>query len=275
MVFGIAFLAVAVWETFRPKRPLSSAVTHRWSRHGIMLCVCTAVLVGFYRVTPVIVALKVSGSRLGLFNKPWAPLAVRCALAIVLIDLLRYGVHRAYHTFPLLWRVHKVHHSDPDFDLTTGTRVHPFEVIITQGANMAAIAILAAPPAAVLIVELTACMQSFMGHANASLPAWIERPLRLLFVTPDMHRVHHSEEVTEQGRNLGDIFPWWDHLFRTYQSEPAAGQSGIVIGMKGYQNQESLGLAFMLLQPFRSEPLESQLAEQAMASDPLSTNPTS
>jgi sterol desaturase/sphingolipid hydroxylase (fatty acid hydroxylase superfamily) len=158
---------------------------------------------------------------------------------------------------PFLWRVHHVHHSDPDFDLSTGARAHPIEVALTQGANLAAVAILAAPVAAVLAAELFSCAQSFFSHANASLPAWVEEPLRWVFVTPDMHRIHHSEEVGEQGKNLGDIFPWWDRLFRTYQQTPDAGQDRMVVGLKGFQNEGSLNLSFMLLHPFRLQPQET------------------
>jgi sterol desaturase/sphingolipid hydroxylase (fatty acid hydroxylase superfamily) len=141
-------------------------------------------------------------------------------------------------------------------------RAHPIEVTLTQGANLVAVAILAAPPAAVLTAELFSCAQAFFSHANASLPGWLEKPVRWMFVTPDVHRVHHSEEVREQSRNLGEIFPWWDHLFRTYLEAPAAGQDRMLVGLKGFQNDKSLDLTFMLLHPFRlqSQEVSSQEA---------------
>ena len=150
--------------------------------------------------------------------------------------------------------------SDPDFDVSTGARVHPIEVVLTQGAYFAAIAIFAPPVMGVLIAELLSAFQSFFGHANASLPGWVEKPLLVLFVTPDMHRIHHSEEVAEQYKNLGEIVPWWDHLFGTYLAAPAAGQDGMVVGLKGYQDDGSLGITFMLTQPFMPE---RQLAASA------------
>jgi sterol desaturase/sphingolipid hydroxylase (fatty acid hydroxylase superfamily) len=174
-------------------------------------------------------------------------------LALLLLDFVKYATHWTYHSVPFLWRVHQVHHSDPDFDVSTGTRVHPIEVVLTQGVYLGVIAIFAPPVLGVLIAELAGAFQSFFGHANASLPGWMEKPLRVLFVTPDMHRIHHSEEVVEQFRNLGEIFPWWDRLFRTYLAAPAAGQDAMVVGLKGYQNNGSLGVAFMLKQPFVSE----------------------
>jgi sterol desaturase/sphingolipid hydroxylase (fatty acid hydroxylase superfamily) len=217
------------------------------------MIVCTIVSVGLYRASPVVVAVAFAGSRYGLLNKSWIPFVGRCILAILLLDFVKYGVHRAFHAVSFLWRVHRVHHSDPDFDVSTAARVHPIEVVVLQGAYFAAIAIFAPPVIGVLIAELLSAFESFFGHANASLPGWVEKPLRLVLVTPDMHRIHHSEEVEEQYTNYGDCFPWWDRLFRTYLEQPAAGPQEIVVGLKGYQNEASLGVGFMLSQPFLRE----------------------
>jgi sterol desaturase/sphingolipid hydroxylase (fatty acid hydroxylase superfamily) len=206
--------------------------------------------VGSYRASPVVIAASFAGSTFGVLNKPWLPFAARCILALLLLDLVKYALHRACHSVVLLWRMHQVHHSDPDFDVSTAFRVHPIELIFTQFGYFGAIAILAAPPVAVLIAELASTFQGFFGHANARLPQWLEKPVRVIFVTPDMHRIHHSEEIREQNRNLGDIFPWWDHLFGTYVSAPAAGPAEMITGLKGFQNPRSLSFAFMLRQPF-------------------------
>jgi sterol desaturase/sphingolipid hydroxylase (fatty acid hydroxylase superfamily) len=255
-LFVASFLGVAIWESFRPKSNLRVRAERRWSRHGVVLIVCTVITFGLYRVSPVIMAAAVADSRFGLLNKSWLPFPARCILAILVLDLVKYALHWAHHSVPFLWRVHQVHHSDPDFDVSTGLRAHPIEMIIVQGANLAAVAILAPPLLAVLIAELTNCFQSFFGHANASLPGWAEKPLRWVLVTPDMHRIHHSEEVREQSRNFGGVFPWWDRLLRTYLAAPAAGQGRMIVGLKGCQNDQSLDLAFMLSQPFRSQPQE-------------------
>jgi sterol desaturase/sphingolipid hydroxylase (fatty acid hydroxylase superfamily) len=252
-LFVAAFLSVAVWESFRPRRRLSGPPERRWGRHAAILVVCTIVSVGLFRVSPVMVALSVADNRFGILSKAWIPYAGRCVLAVFLLDFVKYAMHWAYHAVPWLWRVHQVHHSDPDFDVSTGTRAHPIEVVLTQGAYLGVIAIVAPPVLAVLIAESISAFQSFFGHANASLPGWIEKPLRLLLVTPDMHRIHHSEVVREQSRNLGEIFPWWDRLFRTYLDAPAAGQEAMIVGLKGYQNDASLGVVFMLKQPFLRE----------------------
>jgi sterol desaturase/sphingolipid hydroxylase (fatty acid hydroxylase superfamily) len=262
ILFAAALLGVALWEILRPWRRVSAQLTRRWSSHALMMCVSSGASLLIYRASLVIVAISVSNSRFGLLDRPWLPLALRWLLGFVLLDLSRYGLHRAFHSVPMLWRVHQVHHSDPDFDLSTGIRNHPLETLAAQGALWAVIAILAPPPGAVLAMELVAIVQAFFTHANANLPAWIERPIGMLFVTPQMHRVHHSEEMREQNANLGEVFPWWDRTFGTYLEVPQAGFDGMRIGLKGSQNAPNAGLLFMLSQPFRPIPSETPEATE-------------
>ncbi len=252
IVLVVAFLVCAIWESFRPKSDFNGT-GRRWGKHGLLLMISTAASVGLYRISPVAMAFNVGSSRFGLLNRSWLPFAVRCVIAILALDLLRYWTHRFSHSVGILWRFHQVHHSDPDFDVSTGLRVHPVDLIMTQGAYLVAVAVLAPPVVAVLIAELLGALQSFFTHANASLLPWADKTLRAVFVTPDMHRIHHSEEMAEQSKNLSDIFPWWDHLFGTYLEKPAAGDDKIVVGLKGFQNERSLGIGFMLAQPFRTE----------------------
>jgi sterol desaturase/sphingolipid hydroxylase (fatty acid hydroxylase superfamily) len=265
-LFAATFLGVAVWESFRPKRELSVPPGRRWSKHAVVLMVGTVISVVMFRVSPVIFATSFAGSRWGLLSQPWIPYVVRCILAILLMDLVKYLTHRALHNTAFLWRVHQVHHSDPDFDLSTAGRVHPIEVVLSQGAYLLAIAIFAPPVVGVLLAELMSAFQSLFGHANASLPAWAEKLVRPVFVTPDMHRIHHSEEVAEQFSNFGDSLPWWDYLFGTYIAVPAAGDEGIVVGLKGYQNDASVGVGFMLAQPFLPEKQQSASPVQSVRS---------
>jgi sterol desaturase/sphingolipid hydroxylase (fatty acid hydroxylase superfamily) len=260
ILFAATFLGVAVWESFRPRRELSSPPERRWGRHGLVLILGTFISVALYRASPVVVAIAFAGSKHGLLNKPWIPFIGRCILAVLLLDFVKYALHYAFHSVSFLWRVHQVHHSDPDFDVSTAARVHPLEIILTQAAYFVAIAIFAPPVAGVLFAELMSGFQSFFGHANASLPGWVDKPLRGIFVTPDMHRIHHSEEVEDQFSNFGDSLPWWDYLFRTYRAVPARGQAGMMVGLKGYQNEASLGLVFMLTQPFLPERKEQPAA---------------
>lgn len=251
LAVAITFLGAAIWESFRPNRELSVSTERRWGKHAILFLVCSAISIALYRVSPVVIALAVSGKSYGVLNQAWLPFTARCVLAVLVLDLVKYSTHWAYHHVPFLWRIHQVHHSDPDFDVSTGLRVHPLEVILTQAAYLGVIAVLAPPVLSVVLAEAISSIQSFFGHANASLPGWVEKPIRAVFVTPDMHRIHHSEDASEQGKNLGDILPWWDHLFGTYAAEPSAGP-GMIVGLKGFQTSRSLDVGFMLTQPFQS-----------------------
>jgi sterol desaturase/sphingolipid hydroxylase (fatty acid hydroxylase superfamily) len=250
-VFAAAFTAIAVWQTARPARRLSVSVDRRWGNHALLMLTCSALSMLLFRGSAIMLAVAVERSNFGLLNRTSLPLPVRVVLTILALDFVRYAVHWLHHSIAFLWRVHQVHHSDPDCDLSTGLRSHPIEALLLQGAYFGAIVILAAPPVAVLASDLASLFQSFLSHANTKLPEWIEKPLRLTLVTPEMHAIHHSVEVKEQSRNLGDIFPWWDRLFGTYLHEPAAGHGEFVLGLKGFQNERSLGYGFMLAQPFR------------------------
>lgn len=249
-VFAVAFLGMAVWESLRPRVELSESIERRWGKHSLLFLISFAVSAVLVPTSPVLIAASVAGSRYGLLNKPWLPLALRWILAILILDLARYGAHRALHSVYFLWRVHQIHHSDRDFDLSTSVRAHPIEVILFQGASLATIAILAPPLGAVLAVELMSVFESFFSHANASLPAWLQRILGVIFYTCDTHRIHHSIDIRMQNSNFGDIFSWWDRLFGTYLPPLPAGEDRIVIGLEEFQSGASHGIGFMLKQPF-------------------------
>jgi sterol desaturase/sphingolipid hydroxylase (fatty acid hydroxylase superfamily) len=253
-LFVAAFLGVAVWESFRTKRPLTVSAGRRWGKHGILYVVSAVITALVLRVNPVFTAALVAHNRFGLLNKDWIPFAVRCVLTVLVLDFVKYAVHRAHHSWPLLWRVHQVHHSDPDFDVSTAGRAHPIEVLLTQGVTLTVIVVLAPPMGAVLTAELLACFQSFFEHANAALPPQIERWIRSFLVTPDLHRVHHSREVCDQFRNLGEVFPWWDKLFGSYSAAPQAGEEAWTPGLEGLEGETTLGVRFMLEQPLRTPP---------------------
>jgi len=250
-IFVAAFLAVAVWETWRPNHRLSWPAERRWGRHGILLALSIAIQNTVLRLSAVVVAAAVAGSRWGVLNRPWLPFAVRCLAAILLLDLAHYATHRAFHSIHALWRVHEVHHSDPDYDVSTAARFHPVEIVLTQGAYLAVVAALAPPPIAVFAAEILTSVMNLFVHADASMPGRAEKTLRCLIVTPGLHRIHHSEEVLEQSRNFGQTFCWWDRLFGTYLDAPAKGAEFMVTGIKGLQAEGSLSLWFMLSEPFR------------------------
>jgi sterol desaturase/sphingolipid hydroxylase (fatty acid hydroxylase superfamily) len=224
----------------------------RWT-HNILLWVLNALLVtGVYRATGVAVATLVQASPYGLLNHETVPYAIRFAVGFALLDLLHYGQHRLYHRIGLLWRMHQVHHTDVEFDLTTGLRFHPTEALLTQGIKLGVIALLAPPPLAVLALEVATQAQDLLEHGNVAIPRGLDRILRLVLITPDMHRIHHSSDVAEQNRNLGTIFPWWDRMFGTYTQDPAGNPETMSLGLTGIPAARSLSLWQTLTHPFRS-----------------------
>jgi sterol desaturase/sphingolipid hydroxylase (fatty acid hydroxylase superfamily) len=254
--FIAAFLAIAAWESVQPKRELSSPAGRRWRNHAALLAIATVISVVLIRVSPVALSLTLANSRWGVLNKPWMPWLVRCALAVLLLDLLQYWIHWSFHHVPWLWRVHQVHHSDPDFDVSTAARFHPVEALYSGGIHLAGVALLAPPPEGVLAATLLTLILNFSTHANASLPEWAERMVRGAFITPDLHRIHHSEDMREQQGNLGQTFSWWDRFFGTYLPAASAQEGDFRTGLDGLQSHDRLGIGFMLMEPFakREEP---------------------
>ncbi len=250
--FTAAFLGVSVWESVRPRGTLSVPAALRWRNHGLLLILASLSSMLLLGSTPVLVALAVQHGNYGLRWLEHVPWFASFVLTLLLMDLVKYATHRLLHSVGFLWRVHQVHHSDPDFEVSTGVRAHPIETILTQGAALVAILAFRLPPAAVLAAELMSCIQSCVQHANASLPAALERALRPWLVTPDVHRIHHSIDEADQRRNLGETFPWWDRLFGTYSPRTATGDEQFSTGLKGASSAGSLRMAFMLGTPFKA-----------------------
>ena len=189
---------------------------------------------------------------IGLLPVLGAPTWVAVPASMVALDLLIYWQHRWTHTVPALWRLHRVHHADPELDATTGLRFHPVEILLSMGLKMAAVVALGAPPVAVLAFEVLLNATSMFNHAAIRLPPRAEPWVRLVLVTPEMHRTHHSEVRAETGSCYGFCLPWWDRLFGSYRAAPAAGE-GVVIGVAGWRAPEQQRLDRLLLQPLRGE----------------------
>lgn len=170
-----------------------------------------------------------------------------------MLDLAIYGQHRLLHAVPALWRLHRMHHADADFDVTTGARFHPLEILLSLGITFVVVASLGAPPVAVLHFEIALNSTAMFTHSNVRMATVVERALRWLVVTPDMHRVHHSVIPGETNSNFGFNFPWWDRLFRTYVPQPAAEHKRMTIGLDEFRDPKELRLDRMLTQPFRRE----------------------
>src|SRR5207302_2215016 len=187
----------------------------------------------------------------GLFNIIILPAWVAVVASVLVLDLAIYFQHVLFHAVPALWRLHRMHHADLEFDVTTGLRFHPIEILLSMLIKFAVIAAIGAPAAAVLIFEVLLNATSMFNHGNVGLAPGTDRVLRWFLVTPDMHRVHHSIMSNETNSNFGFNLPWWDRLFGTYCSQPAAGHEGMTIGIEQFRDPRELGIVRMLLQPFR------------------------
>jgi len=175
-------------------------------------------------------------------------------LAVIALDFVIWLQHVMVHAVPLFWRLHRVHHADPDYDVTTGARFHPLEIVLSMLIKFATIVVLGPPVVAVVIFEVLLNATAMFNHGNIGLPATLDRVLRRVLVTPDMHRVHHSIEDDETNSNFGFNLPWWDRLFGTYRDQPRAGQLGMVIGIRDHADpREVARLDGMLLLPFRGK----------------------
>jgi sterol desaturase/sphingolipid hydroxylase (fatty acid hydroxylase superfamily) len=200
------------------------------------------------------VALGAEEHGWGLFNNVAVPAWLAVVLAVVALDLIIYLQHVMFHAVPLLWRLHMVHHADLDFDVSTGLRFHTIEILLSMGIKAAAVVLLGAPALGVLIFEVLLNATSMFSHGNVRLPAWLDRVLRLLVVTPDMHRVHHSVDPRETNSNFGFNLPWWDFLLGTYRAQPEAGHEGVTIGLEQFRDERVEQLPWMLLLPFVGQP---------------------
>ena len=244
------FVLVALWEIFAPRRPLGVSKTVRWTNNIGIVILDTVVLRLVAPATAVGVAAEVGSLGWGLFNTLALPLWVEVVLAVVVLDLVIYGQHVMFHAVPGLWRLHMVHHADLDIDLTTGVRFHPFEILLSMIIKIAAIGVLGPVPLAVILFEIVLNATSIFNHGNVVLPRGVDRFLRLIVVTPDMHRVHHSVIANETNSNFGFNLPWWDRLFGTYRAQPAAGHENMTIGLEQFREPRLQWLWHMLALPF-------------------------
>jgi len=250
-----AFLGVlalmAAWELSAPRRRAEIPRLLRWSNNLVLVAVDTAVLRLVFPVLAVGFAVYAEDRGFGLFNLVEAPYWLAFVVSFLVFDLAIYLQHVMFHAVPALWRLHRMHHADLEIDVTTGLRFHPLEILISMGIKLAVVAALGPPAAAVLVFEVVLNAMSMATHTNVGLPAWLDRAARLLVVTPDMHRVHHSIEPSERHTNFGFNLSWWDRLLGTYLAQPKLGHTGMTIGIPEFRTRRDLWLDRMLVQPFR------------------------
>jgi sterol desaturase/sphingolipid hydroxylase (fatty acid hydroxylase superfamily) len=252
--FLAVFAGLALWEWLAPRRDRAFPRRARWPSNAGLLLVDVMVLRVVAPGAAIAVALAGEAHGWGLVNAAGLPWWVAVPVAVALLDLAIYFQHVTFHAVPALWRLHRVHHSDLDVDATTGTRFHPIEILISTGIKCAAVAAIGAPAIAVLVFEVVLNATAMFNHANVRLPLALDRVLRWVVVTPDMHRVHHSVVYNESSSNFGFNLPWWDRLFGTYRAQPAAGHEHMTLGVDAFRTQADLRLDRLLAQPFRDTP---------------------
>ncbi len=225
------FALMALWEVAAPRRPRRFPRRQRWTANIGIVVLNTLVLRLLFPTAAVGMAVFATDGGWGLMNQLSWPFWLEVVLSLVLLDLVIYLQHVMVHAVPVLWRLHRVHHADPDYDLTTGARFHPIEILLSMVIKIATIAALGPPAVAVLVFEALLNGMAMFNHGNIELPAGIDRRLRWLVVTPDMHRVHHSIAPEETNSNFGFNLSLWDRLMGTYREQPRLGQLGMQIGV--------------------------------------------
>jgi len=264
------FAVMAAWEVLAPRRPQRIGRLRRWPAN-LGIVALDSVLVRLLMPTAAVgVALFAETHHWGLLHVLQAPAWLALIGSMLLLDLAIYLQHVLFHAVPGLWRLHRMHHTDLEFDVTTGARFHPLEILLSLAIKLGVIAALGAPALAVLIFEVVLNATSMFNHGNVGLPQRLDDMLRWLVVTPDMHRVHHSSIPHETNSNFGFNLPWWDRLFGTYLAQPQDGQLGMTIGINQFRDPRELRLDRMLWQPFRgpvnSYPINAR-AERTDAAD--------
>jgi len=245
------FTLVAMTEIISPRRRLSVSKTLRWANNLSLVVLNTLVLRLLFPAAAVGVAAFAQNSGWGLLNHYQPPFFLAVVISVAVMDMIIYLQHVMVHAVPALWRLHMVHHVDPDFDVTTGSRFHPLEIILSMLIKFATIAALGPPVVGVVIFEILLNATAMFNHGNLRLPLRLDRVLRWFVVTPDMHRVHHSVIPTETNSNFGFNLPWWDRIFGTYQDQPQAGHTDMTIGIRGFQDPRKISwLPGMLALPF-------------------------
>ncbi len=251
------FAAVAVGELVSPRRKPTTSKSSRWFANigivvidALTLRVLFQVLRAVLPIGAVGMALLAEERHWGLLNNITVPYWFAVALSVVILDFVIYLQHVMFHAVPALWRLHMMHHADLDYDLTTGTRFHPIEIVLSMGIKICAVIVLGAPALGVVVFEVLLNGTAMFNHGNLKLPIGLDRVLRLFVVTPDMHRVHHSVFPSETNSNFGFNLPWWDRLMGTYRDQPSRGHEGMTIGLNQFRDPSRLTLPWILALPF-------------------------
>ena len=250
-LFLLVFLILALSELRWPRRHLLAGRAQRWATNiglSVINSIAIRLLIPFAGVAS---ALWAQDLGIGLFNQLDLPSSLELLLFVLFFDCAIYWQHRVFHRVPVLWLLHRVHHTDEDYDLTTGNRFHPGSILVSAAIKVALVILLGASALAILTAEVLLNLTSMFNHSNIRLPGAVDRILRILIVTPDMHRIHHSQDEAEHNRNFGFNFSFWDRLFGSYQQNPILSQEEMPLGISGFQGSSTRRIGSLLLQPLR------------------------
>nr|VVV03917.1 hypothetical protein AW0309160_01300 [Aliivibrio wodanis] len=251
--FIVAFIIFALAEYTWPRKKLSQKKSLRWLNNLALIVFNSVILRLTLPLLAIDAALITQQESIGLFNYLNTPYFLTILLSVLLLDWIIYFQHRLFHQVPLLWKLHRMHHSDQDIDVTTGTRFHPIEMILSMLIKIATIGVLGVPVEAVILFEIILNVSAMFNHSNLYIPKSLDRYLRALVITPDVHRVHHSIHVTEMNNNYGFFLSVWDRIGKTYLVKPRDGHPEMKIGIALFRKTNEQRLDKMLTQPFRKK----------------------
>ncbi len=247
---GVLFLC-ALWETKLPRKVLTVSRAFRWVNNLSLVALNSAIIVLTMPIVAFQAAVIASENQWGLLHLASLPIWLNVLLSVVLLDFIIYVQHVVFHRVPILWKLHRMHHADLDIDVTTGTRFHPIEILISMLVKITAVFALGVSPIAIVIFEIILNASAMFNHSNAKLALSVDKWMRKLVVTPDMHRVHHSVIPRETHSNFGFFLSIWDRIFATYRAQPELGHEGVVIGLPDIRDKKEQRLDKLITQPFR------------------------
>ncbi|MGD9803411.1 MAG: sterol desaturase family protein [Hyphomicrobiaceae bacterium] len=252
-VFVSILLGMVLWELLAPRRAQATGRARRWPGNIGIVLIDTLLVRVLFPISAVALALLAEKQGWGLVHAFQVQTWLAVVLGIILLDLAIYLQHVLFHAVPALWRLHRMHHADLEFDVTTGIRFHPVEILLSMVIKFGVVATIGAPAISVLIFEVLLNATSMFNHGNVSMPGKLDRVLRWIVVTPDMHRVHHSIKPRETDSNFGFNLSCWDRLLGTYREQPEDGHLAMTVGIDQFRDPRELRLDRLLTQPFRED----------------------
>lgn len=254
VAFLSAFIAFSTLEAITPRRKRNQSRLSRWFTNGALVALSTALIRSLLLLSPIlaitVIAEMCERAGVGFLNIVPLPNALEILFSLLLLDLAIWFQHFISHKVPILWRVHRVHHADRDLDASSALRFHPVEILLSFVYKIAIVCLLGPSVVAIVLFEIILNASAMFNHANLSMPLWLDKMLRSLIVTPDMHRIHHSIHRTEHDTNYGFCLSIWDRVFRTYTKKPLEGHHGMTLGLKQQQDSPTDNLVWSLSFPF-------------------------